>query len=401
MSQLAPRRYNLFGATVGGPIVKQKTFFFFSYEGLRDVNARTYRAGVPSAAMRTGNFGEICREGFDANGQCQWDGQLWDPYSGEYDEEVGGAVRSLFVPFNRWISIRARAIPTCRPPTSPRPRPGNLIDPAAQKMMSYFPMPNVAVGYGLLQPLTTTGSAPVRAGAATTSGTSRSTTPSTRITASAAVSLEASIRPRTRMPSGMRTTRLPSVPGGSKTYAFNLNYTRTFSPKTLMSLTLGFTRNFYDGKDIMTAYPDVDPDQGLGAPVLPGGFRASRRLRQSSSRTTGLPRGNNIGSQAWGILRQSPEQYHLAGSWSHMAGRHDIKIGGEARMHRINFVQPCCGAGYYDFDQNGTSRGTLGPGRSDGEFPHRVHRAERLVRPVRDPGLGQHSEFPVRRLYPG
>jgi hypothetical protein len=31
----APLRQNDFGGTLGGPIVKDKTFFFFSYEGLR------------------------------------------------------------------------------------------------------------------------------------------------------------------------------------------------------------------------------------------------------------------------------------------------------------------------------------------------------------------------------
>ncbi len=49
-----------FGATFGGPIWKNKTFFFFDYEGLRASNMSTYRAGVPSAAERTGNFSELC-----------------------------------------------------------------------------------------------------------------------------------------------------------------------------------------------------------------------------------------------------------------------------------------------------------------------------------------------------
>jgi hypothetical protein len=57
---LAARRYNLFGATVGGPIRKNRTFFFFDYEGLRDRQAHTLRAGVPSAAGRLGDFGELC-----------------------------------------------------------------------------------------------------------------------------------------------------------------------------------------------------------------------------------------------------------------------------------------------------------------------------------------------------
>ena len=38
---------------------------------------------------------------FDTNGRCSVDaGQIWDPYSGTFDENAGGAVRSTFIPFN-------------------------------------------------------------------------------------------------------------------------------------------------------------------------------------------------------------------------------------------------------------------------------------------------------------
>ena len=47
---------NEFGATAGGPVVKNKTFFFSSYEGLRQRTARTNVLSVGSAAMRAGDF---------------------------------------------------------------------------------------------------------------------------------------------------------------------------------------------------------------------------------------------------------------------------------------------------------------------------------------------------------
>jgi hypothetical protein len=47
---------NQFGGTVGGPIRKNKTFFFFGYEGLRLRQQVTTLTTVPTAAMQAGNF---------------------------------------------------------------------------------------------------------------------------------------------------------------------------------------------------------------------------------------------------------------------------------------------------------------------------------------------------------
>ena len=45
-------RQNDFGGVIGGPIVKDKTFFFFSYEGLRLRQPATQESVVPDAASR-------------------------------------------------------------------------------------------------------------------------------------------------------------------------------------------------------------------------------------------------------------------------------------------------------------------------------------------------------------
>lgn len=52
-----PYRRNQFGGTIGGPIVRDRTFFFFSYAGLRQTT-NTFLAGaiVPTALERIGNF---------------------------------------------------------------------------------------------------------------------------------------------------------------------------------------------------------------------------------------------------------------------------------------------------------------------------------------------------------
>ena len=51
-----PLHQNQFGVTLGGPIRRDKDFFFVYYEGQRDSQGETRTAIVPTAAERSGNF---------------------------------------------------------------------------------------------------------------------------------------------------------------------------------------------------------------------------------------------------------------------------------------------------------------------------------------------------------
>ncbi|PYV26594.1 MAG: hypothetical protein DMG27_06295, partial [Acidobacteria bacterium] len=68
--------------SLGGPVDipklydgRNKTFFFFSYEGYRRRQASTAKATVPTVAMRNGDFSQL------VNGEGQYNIQLYDPYT--------------------------------------------------------------------------------------------------------------------------------------------------------------------------------------------------------------------------------------------------------------------------------------------------------------------------------
>lgn len=131
-----PFHQNQFGGTLGGPIVKNRTFIFGDYQGTRiaSVGGAVQNLGyggfytIPSLLERTGNFSELLGPaiGTDALGRTVLQGQIYDPASTRTAPN-GQLVRDPF--------------------------PGNIIpanrfDPAAAKLLALFPAPNVNVATG-------------------------------------------------------------------------------------------------------------------------------------------------------------------------------------------------------------------------------------------------------------
>jgi hypothetical protein len=69
-------RQNQFGGTLGGALVKDKTFFFIDYQGLRITQGQTYLSTVPTALMRQGNFSELNRVIYDPLTQLPFPGNI-------------------------------------------------------------------------------------------------------------------------------------------------------------------------------------------------------------------------------------------------------------------------------------------------------------------------------------
>lgn len=69
-------KQNQFGGTIGGPIFRDKTFFFFSYEGLRSIAEVPGTANVLTQAQRNGDFSALLTQATPV--------QLKNPFGGFY-----------------------------------------------------------------------------------------------------------------------------------------------------------------------------------------------------------------------------------------------------------------------------------------------------------------------------
>jgi hypothetical protein len=362
--KVSPSKQNQFGGTFGGPIRKDKTLFFVDYQGTIRRSQGTARAGVPSPAERTGDFGELCaRAGgsFDATGKCSAAaGQIWDPMTGVFSSSLNGAVRSQFIPFNNLATYTSpgNAKLAGTPYVLPN-RPGNLIDPVALKMMQYFPLPNVAVGTAAYNPLNNwIGANGTRSNDhrydikidhrindanMLTGRYSRSFSESHGVNCFGNIADPCTQGPNT-----------------GSAYSSSIGYNRTFSPTLILNVTYGWARSFANTGGVAQDFKDFNPVTTLGLPpyILTSGFLATPNItlgngyQQVSSQA--------LGSQTFSILRYPLDTHNLNTNLDKIAGKHELKFGWEGRFHRISFLQVSYPEGQFNFTATGTSQTPAG-----------------------------------------
>ncbi len=363
--KLPPLRYNDFGFVVGGPIRKDKTFFFGDYEGTRVRSLTAFSAGVPSALERQGDFGELCGYAggtFSSAGQClnpdgsPSDGQIWDPYSGVYDPNQGGPVRSTYIPFNNMSTYKSAGSPALAGTPYQLPAaPGNVMDPVAYKIMQYYPLPNFNVGTPAYTPYLN-----FRGSGASASRSDQF-----------GVHIDHHVSDRTlitaRFSDNPSTGRAPNCFGDAldpcsygqgtgiaTTAVAHLNH--SFGPNTVMTLSYGWVRGGFANPGVLGDYPKFDPVTNLGLPAYmkAGGVRSSPTIEIDGGYA--YAQGNSIGSAGWSIAHVRHEAHDLLGSLDHMQGRHEFKFGGEMRMERNYYLEPGAPGGNFEYDRYGTSQ---------------------------------------------
>jgi hypothetical protein len=297
------RQRNEFGGTLGGPIplMKQKMFFFTSYEGTRDAQPITRTSSIPDPAMRGGNF-------------------------------------STFPV-------------VVNDPGSRAPFPGNVIppsrlDPVAVKYMTLFPAPNTAGNFNARFGISTNNW--VRATSSKDSGNyiiarlDYNPTSHDKIFWTFSNVSEGPRDQGRDFLSPLNTTLGPRYRDMRRT---TLGYTRVVRPNMTMELLASGQR---DPRAIEPWYKEFDPVKELGI---------ARRL------VLGPPIISLAGLSSYGDSERQKwihQPVSLSDAFTWLKGRHSVKFGAQLYQNQFWYISTGDVAGTYSFNGEITGLGSAG-----------------------------------------
>lgn len=297
-SSTEPLKQNQFGATFGGPIRKDKTFFFAYYEGFRNRQGETQGSTVPSLAERQGNFGQLCPEGFNGNGMCN-------------------------NPAHQLFNIFANA-----------PVPYNqlpFINPLSQSLLSLFPEPNS--GTNIYNATETLQDDNDQFGVRVDHYLTSSDTLNFRYMFSDGTRLD---------PLSTAGASVPGFPVGEDHRAQNFvaQETHTFSPNLIGVGRISYLRN----KFLFDEHLNHQTPASFGFQYSPSLEAAvGPPFIQVNGYTT-------VGDPITGPRNTYENAYDLSGSVSWIRGRHDVKFGGGYQHLNVNALQGIATNGFFVFD---------------------------------------------------
>jgi hypothetical protein len=115
-----PFKWNQFGGSLGGPIRKNKTFFFGDYQGQRQRLGNSVFATVPTLAMRRGDFSQLR----DSQGNLI---PIFDPLTGDANGNGRQAFQNNQIPANRVSAVATNLFNLLPTPTYPNNIENNYI----------------------------------------------------------------------------------------------------------------------------------------------------------------------------------------------------------------------------------------------------------------------------------
>ncbi len=316
---------NQYGGSVGGPIKKDKTFFFADIQNKMQRHGIPFTGLVPSAAMRGGDFTE------DAFGNPRT-GFITNP-------NVSGSGDTAFQCDSAGNPIPAAPNGSQAAGVNCNKIPANLINPIAAKMINIYPLPNAdnpALGYNYVNE-------PVRSLNEGEFDIRVDHNFSTKDSAFARFSYD---QATSFVPGGAPGLAEASPFGsneGIQNHARNAvaSETHVFSPNTVNQATVGYNRifNFIESQG---SYTCLSALYGIPGANL-GGISCGLTSTQMEGGYWSL------GDRGYSPFQGGTNVFSASDSLDMVRGSHDIKAGGEIRADQMNVLAAGFQDGYWIF----------------------------------------------------